>query len=277
MRIAGVELVDPRPIAGGDIARSFTARLVDGAVVFAKSLPDPPPDFFAAEARGLELLRIDAGPPVPAVHAVADDGLVLDWVEPGSPSRQAAQRFGHQLARLHASGGPNFGADRPGFVGTIRVDNTPAADWPTFFAERRLRPALAAASRSGSLAEPDASAISEIIDNLSDLGGPPEPAARIHGDLWAGNLLWADDGAVWLVDAAAAHHGHRETDLAMLALFGVPFHREILDAYDEVAPLAPGWQSRIPLHQIHPLLIHAALFGGGYGARAGAVATRLLG
>jgi fructosamine-3-kinase len=276
VRIAGVELLDPRPVGGGDIGRSFAARLADGSTVFAKSLPDSPPDFFTAEARGLALLRVDAGPPVPAVRAVAHDGLILDWVEPGSPSRQAAQRFGQQLARLHATSSSQFGAAEPGFVGTVRIDNAPAPDWPTFFAERRLRPAMAAARRAGSLDDADASAISEVIDNLGDLGGPPEPPALIHGDLWAGNLLWADSGEVWLVDAAAAHHGHRETDLAMLALFGAPFHREILAAYDAASPLATGWESRIPLHQLHPLLIHAVLFGGGYGARAGAAARRLL-
>jgi fructosamine-3-kinase len=277
MRIAGVELLDPRPVGGGDIGRSFAARLADGSAVFAKSLPDPPKDFFAAEARGLELLRVEAGPPVPAVRAVAPDGLILDWVQPGSPSPQAAQRFGQQLARLHGAGRSQFGAVDSGFVGTVRLDNTPAPDWPTFFAERRLRPALAAARRAGSLDDSDASVISEVIDNLHDLGGPSEPPALIHGDLWAGNLLWAEAGEVLLVDAAAAHHGHRETDLAMLALFGAPFHREILDAYDAASPLASGWQARVPLHQLHPLLIHALLFGGGYGARAGAAARTLLG
>jgi fructosamine-3-kinase len=276
MRIAGVELLDPRPVGGGDIGRSFSARLSDGTTVFAKSLPDPPADFFEAEARGLDLLRVDGGPPVPAVRAVAHDGLVLDWVAPGFPSQQAAHRFGQQLARLHAAGGSQFGADGPGFVGTVRLDNTPATDWPTFFAERRLLPVLAAARRVGSLDDSDALAISEVIENLRGLGGPPASPALIHGDLWAGNLLWSDTGQIWLVDAAAAHHGHRETDLAMLALFGAPFHREILDAYDAASPLDRGWQARIPLHQLHPLLIHAVLFGGGYGARAGAAARRLL-
>jgi fructosamine-3-kinase len=276
MRVAGLELLDPRPIGGGDIGRSYIARLADGVTVFAKSLTDPPTDFFAAEARGLDLLRVAAGPPVPAVRAVGPDGLVLDWVSPGSPSREAAQRFGEQLARLHATGGSSFGADRAGFVGTVRVDNASAPDWPTFFADRRLRPALAAARQAGSLDDSQAGMIEAVIDNLRDLGGPPEPPARIHGDLWGGNLLWADTDQVWVIDAAAAHHGHRETDLAMLALFGAPFLREILDAYEAVSPMAPGWQGRIPLHQLHPLLIHAVLFGGGYGARAVAAARSLL-
>jgi fructosamine-3-kinase len=276
VKVAGLELYDPRPVAGGDICRSFAARLADGSPVFAKTLSDPPTDFFEAEARGLDLLQVEGGPPVPSVRAVAPDGLVLDWIEPGSPDREAAGRFGEQLAWLHRCSAARFGAQAPGFVATVRLDNAPAADWPTFFGQRRLGPALAAARTRGAVRDSDAGVIQKAIDSLPGLAGPPEPPARVHGDLWAGNLLWADTGQVWLVDAAGAHHGHRETDLAMLELFGAPHHRDIVAAYDRVFPLAPGWQARIPLHQLHPLLIHAVLFGGGYGARAAAAARELL-
>ena len=92
---------------------------------------------------------------------------------------------------------------------------------------------------------------------------PVEPPARLHGDLWNGNVLWGAEGRAWLIDPAA-HGGHRETDLAMLALFGAPFLDRILAGYAEVAPLAVGWRDRVPLHQLHPLLVHACLFGAGY-------------
>jgi len=32
----------------------------------------------------------------------------------------------------------------------------------------------------------------------------------------------------------------------------------------------------LPLHQLHPLLVHARMFGGGYIARAGAAARAAL-
>jgi fructosamine-3-kinase len=95
---------------------------------------------------------------------------------------------------------------------------------------------------------------------------PTAEPARLHGDLWAGNVLWSANGPV-LVDPAA-HGGHRETDLAMLALFGLPHLGRVLAAYDEAWPLDEGWRDRVPLHQLHPLLVHAALFGGGYGRQA---------
>lgn len=110
---------------------------------------------------------------------------------------------------------------------------------------------------------------------LGDLLGAPEAPARLHGDLWSGNLLWQRDGPPLLVDPAA-RGGHRETDLAMLALFGAPHLPEIIAGYEAVSPLGAGWQDRVALHQVHPLLVHAALFGGGYGARAAAHARRYL-
>lgn len=108
---------------------------------------------------------------------------------------------------------------------------------------------------------------------LTSLAGPDEPPARLHGDLWSGNVVWGHDGAV-LVDPAA-HGGHRETDLAMLALFGLPHLQRLVDAYDEERPLADGWQDRQPLHQLFPVLVHAAMFGSAYGRRAGELARRL--
>jgi len=118
--------------------------------------------------------------------------------------------------------------------------------------------------------------VERLCERIGDVAGSPEPPARIHGDLWSGNVLWAADGRAWLVDTASAHGGHRETDLAMLMLFGAPHLDEIVAAYDDEWPLADGWRERVPLHQLHPLLVHAVMFGGSYTARAAATAERLL-
>ena len=226
--------------------------------VFVKTQPGATADFFAAEARGLDLLRVAGGPPLPAVQSLEADRIVLDRVAPGPASAEAAAEFGSRLATMHTTWLPRFGAASPGFVGPLPLDNNEADDWPTFYAERRLRPFLHGLD-AGMCA-----AVERVIIRLSELAGPEEPPARIHGDLWSGNLLWGADGQVWLVDAASAHGGHRETDLAMLALFGVPHLDTIVSSYQDVAPLADGWRDRIPLHQLHPLLVHAQLFGGHY-------------
>jgi fructosamine-3-kinase len=72
----------------------------------------------------------------------------------------------------------------------------------------------------------------------------------------------------------AAYCGHREMDLATLALFGLPQLERLVDAYQEAFPLTDGWEERLALHQLFPLLVHAALFGAGYGPRAARLAAR---
>jgi fructosamine-3-kinase len=140
--------------------------------------------------------------------------------------------------------------------------------------ERRIVPYLRKASDYGALSGADISLVEAVVARIEDLAGPAEPPGRIHGDLWSGNLLWSG-GRGWLIDPAA-HGGHRETDLAMLALFGAPHLDAILRAYTQTTPLADGWRDRVPLHQLHPLLVHACLFGGSYAGQVRAAARAAL-
>jgi fructosamine-3-kinase len=115
---------------------------------------------------------------------------------------------------------------------------------------------------AGTLGSADAGLVESAAARAGGLDGAAEPPSRIHGDCWSGNVLWSGE-AGWLIDPAA-HGGHRETDLAMLALFGAPYLDRILAGYQAQAPLAAGWQQRVPLHQLHPLLVHVCLFGAAY-------------
>ena len=126
----------------------------------------------------------------------------------------------------------------------------------------RLLPYARMARDAETLSAADVRLVETVCSHIGALAGPPEPPSRIHGDCWSGNVLWAD-GRGWLIDPAA-HGGHRETDLAMLRLFGAPHLDELLASYDEAAPPADGWRERIPLHQLHPLLVHVCLFGTAY-------------
>ncbi|HYB17507.1 MAG TPA: fructosamine kinase family protein [Streptosporangiaceae bacterium] len=218
---------------------------------------------FAAEANGLRWLAEAAAVPVPEVLAVGPSALVISMIPLQRSTPEAAFGFGADLARLHAAGADAFGAPWQGFIASLPLDNTPQpSGWPQWYAHRRLLPFLRRAVDAGALRPDDARQVEAVIDQIGSLAGPPEPPSRIHGDCWAGNVLWSG-GRGWLIDPAA-HGGHRETDLAMLALFGAPDLDRILVGYNDTVPLAAGWRSRIPLHQLHPLLVHACLFGASY-------------
>ncbi|MGN9812363.1 fructosamine kinase family protein [Micromonospora sp. BQ11] len=257
------------PVSGGDICAAARLTLDDGHSIFAKTWPETaarpvPEGFFATEAAGLRWLRVAGTVAVPEVVVALPGLLALEWVDPGEPSAEAAERFGRELAGMHRAGAPAFGAEWPGFIGALPADNTPhGGPWSSWFAERRLLPYLRMSIDNGALTGVESGAVEKVVARIGDVGGD-EPPARIHGDLWAGNLLWGDDDRVWLVDPAA-HGGHRETDLAQLALFGgVPHRDRIIAAYDEAWPLADGWRQRVALHQLHLMLVHTSLFGGAY-------------
>lgn len=261
----------------GPGVRHTTLR--DGREVVVKS---GAPGQAAVEAAGLRWLTVPGGPPLPEVLAHDDRWLVMTAVRTGQASAAGAERFGRELAALHAAGAQAFGAAPTvdGWIGTAPMHNVAAPHWPAWYAEHRVHAYL----RRADLTPSDAAAVDRVCERIDELAGPAEPPARLHGDLWSGNVLPGADGRLWLIDPAA-HGGHRETDLAMLALFGAPHRDRVVAAYDEAAPLAEGWRDRVPLHQLFPLLVHAVLFdndlaarrGGGYGARAGAAARAALG
>ena len=270
--LLGSAVVATAPIAGGDISNATRLRLSDGTTALMKTHPHAPPDFFEAEAKGLRWLAEAGGIQVPEVLGVDHECLILRWVEPGKNTADGAALFGRALAATHAAGAPTYGLDHDGYIGKLPLPNRPTDTWAEFYAVRRVLPYLKLGRDRGAVTDEDAAAVEALIPRLADLV-PEEPPARLHGDLWNGNVLWGLDGQPWVIDPAA-HGGHRESDLAMLSLFGLPHLPRVLDAYAEVAPLAEGWQDRVALHQLFPLLVHACLFGGGYGARAADAARR---
>ena len=259
-----------RRLGGGDINEAYRVTLADGREAFVKSRSEPAPGEYEAEAVGLAWLSEPGLVRTPGVLEVAGDYLALEWIGPGRLSEAGAEELGRVLAGTHAAGAQAFGAPpgapaETGF-GSLRLGNETAGDWPTFYAERRLLPLAAVAGERGSLSGRGVSLVERVCSRLAQLTGPAEPPARLHGDLWSGNVMADAGGRPWLIDPSA-YGGHREMDLAMLRLFGSPSER-IFDAYEELAPLAEGWQERVGLCQLAPLLVHAALFGGSYGAAA---------
>jgi fructosamine-3-kinase len=240
------------------------------------------------EAAGLRWLADAAargGVPVVEPVAVSEDAIELQRLSAAAPTPLAAEGFGRRLAATHASGAARHGCppgdwSGDGYIGPLPLPHhhDPAGPWPwgRFFAELRIAPYARSARDAGALGAAEVGLLDRICARLhhgaEELTGPAEPPSRLHGDLWSGNVIWTPSGAV-LIDPAA-HGGHRESDLAMLALFGLPHLDRVLAAYDEQRPLAGGWRHRQPLHQLFPLLVHTVLFGGGYAGQAVAAARR---
>ncbi len=258
----------------------YQLELGDGRTAFAKAGAASDAAGFAAAAASLRWLAGAGAVAVPEVLGEAESVLVLAWVPQGGADATAAARFGRELAALHLAGAGSFGAPWPGVIAGLPLPNGPdlpgaaGGGWARWYAAARVLPYLRMARDAGTLSARQASVIEAAAERAPAVAGPPEPPARLHGDLWSGNLLWSS-GRCWLVDPAA-HGGHRETDLAMLALFGAPYLAEIIAGYAEAAPLADGWRDRVPLHQLHPLLVHACLFGAGYAAAAVSAAQAVL-
>jgi fructosamine-3-kinase len=254
-----------RGLSGGDINEAHQVTLADGRVLFVKTNASAPPSMFPAEARGLAWLdaaRALRVPRVLAVSAAAPHFLALELIEPAPRRADFDEALGRGLAALHRFGAPGFGLDHDNFIGRLPQANTPAPTWAAFYRDRRIEPQLRLAQDAG-LASPsmrrDGARLLALIDELV---GPPEPPARLHGDLWGGNLIADDRGAPCLIDPAV-HGGHREVDLAMMRLFG-GFGPRVFAAYDEAFPLGTGHADRVPLYQLYYLLVHVNLFGGSY-------------
>lgn len=250
--------------------------------LFSKTDPQAHADFFAAEAAGLAWLR-DAGATVVDVVDVGPTRIDLARLTSSSPTVGAARRFGSELAVMHDAGARRFGCPPDRFDGQMFIGSRPMSSveydsWGEFYAAERVLPFLRVAVKAGNISARDAADVERVCaavgDGAFDDGDPP---SRIHGDLWSGNVVWTHGGAV-MIDPAA-HGGHRETDLAMLALFGLPLLPEVLQGYCATGAPRDGWEERVPLHQLHPLAVHAAGHGPSYGSelhRAARAVERLL-
>jgi len=287
--VLGSAVTGLRRVAGGDLNDAYVVRLADNRVVFVKTSADAAPGSYTAEAAGLRWIASAAGAPaVPEVLAVVDPPardreprmLALSWIDPGHLSRAGAETLGQGLAALHRAGAPGYCVAPPDApaglrIGPLALPAGSAATWAEAYGTLRLRPLAHRAAFSGALTRDGLAAVERVCERLPELAGPAEPPARLHGDLWAGNVLANTDGVPYLIDPAA-YGGHREMDLAMLRLFGGPGER-CFSAYSEVFPLADGHHERVELWQLFPLLVHAVLFGAGYGERVTTIAHRYAG
>jgi fructosamine-3-kinase len=262
----GRRVVEANRVGGGCINEGWRVELADGTSAFVKTRPTVSPDEYENEAAALRWLAEPGAVNVPRVLGVSERVLALEWIDEGRLGERGAEQLGRGLAELHAAGAESFGGPKPLRIRELEIPNTPSEDWPSFYAENRLLALIDAVDAK------TRQTVELVAERMSALAGPTERPARLHGDLWGGNVIADKEGEPWLIDPIA-YGGHREVDLAMLRLFGAPSPR-ILDAYAEAAPLPDGHEQRVGLWQLFPLLVHAALFGGHYGAQVESTARR---
>jgi fructosamine-3-kinase len=263
----GARVAGARPLSGGDINEAFEVRLADGREIFVKCNVSAPNDMFVAEARGLAWLGDAKALRVPTVLAASGANdltpfLALELIRPKARGDNFDERLGRGLAALHRHGAPAFGLDHDNYIGRLPQKNTLAVTWAEFYRVRRLGPQLKAAADAGLAPARLRRDFERLFGQLESLCGPVEPPARLHGDLWGGNMITDDLGEPCLIDPAV-YGGHREIDLAMMKLFG-GFGARVFAAYAEAFPLADGARARVALYQLYPLMVHLNLFGASY-------------
>jgi len=232
------------------------------------------PGMLVNEAGGLNALRKSElyVPQVKGYGTVnGKQYLLLEWLEKGIGSEELWESFGARLARMHQAKQDFFGWKEDNYIGTLPQPNSISSSWPAFYASCRIMPLIKRLYDNGSCSRTVVTAAEKLCLRMPKLF-PEENPSLLHGDLWSGNYIVTTKGSAAIFDPAV-YCGHREMDIGMSLLFG-GFDARFYHAYNACYPLEHGWQQRIHLTQLYPLLVHAVLFGGSYLQRAAAIINK---
>ena len=269
------EMYSSIPLSGGDINSAYKLNTSEGVFCVKINSRYTFPGMFEKEALGLKLLSEHSEFTVPNAITTGTfqdkTFLLLTFIESASRNSNFWGAFGEQLAAMHRQSHESFGLDYGNYIGSLHQENTPMKTWSEFYAQQRLLPQAKLAFDRGTVDNPFVKSMEALCAKLQEIF-PTEPPALLHGDLWSGNYMVDDKGAPALIDPAV-YYGHREMDLAMMQLFG-GFDRSVFDIYDATYPLETGWNHRVDLCQLYPILVHVNLFGGSYIAQAKRIMQR---
>ncbi|HHN47367.1 MAG TPA: ketosamine-3-kinase [Bacteroidales bacterium] len=262
-------------VSGGDINRAFRVRTQYSSYFIKYNDANRYPGMFRAEAKGLDILGKPGLLRVPKVLGTSETGkyswLLLEFIEQGRSGKNFWEDFGTSLAQLHRISSDDFGLDHNNYIGSLPQSNRQHKSWSGFFIEERLQRQLEIARNKGLV---DKSLVRHFENLYKAVPGifPSEPPSLIHGDLWSGNFMCDENGRACLIDPAV-YYGFREMDIAMSRLFG-GFSGSFYTAYQETYPMAPGWNDRLEICNLYPLMVHLNLFGSGYLGSVKAIAGR---
>jgi protein-ribulosamine 3-kinase len=260
-----VSLVDFKSLGGGCINHGGKLKTSSGDFFLKWNDARKYPGMFDAEAKGLRLLKQHSKIHIPEIlgwfEETSFQGILLEFVESKGKSQLYWFELGSQLAVLHKNSSEVFGLSHPNYIGSLRQFNNISSSWITFFVEQRLEVQLNLALNAGHFDRSITKSFQNLYQQLPSIF-PNEKPALLHGDLWSGNVITNNEGKPCLIDPAV-YYGHREAELSFTQLFG-GFGDEFYRSYDEAYPLAPGFDKRVDIYNLYPLLVHMNLFGGGY-------------
>jgi protein-ribulosamine 3-kinase len=251
-------------VGGGDI--NHAAKVTTKTdVFFIKWNQFPNIDMFELEAKGLDLLSrtkcIDVVKPLGFGQSENKNFLILEYLETGRQGKYFWEDFGQKLAKMHQCSQPQFGLDYNNYIGRLEQVNQPYDGWTDFFIEQRIMPMVAGAREKGVISWSLVQQFESLYQKLEELI-PEEKPSLLHGDLWGGNFMRGPNHQAWLIDPAV-YYGHREMEIAFTQLFG-GFEQRFYNSYQEAFPLSPGFDHRVDIHNLYPLLVHVNLFGSSY-------------
>jgi fructosamine-3-kinase len=256
-----------QPVSGGCI-NNATKIITNYGNFFLKWNINASEKMFETEVKGLELLRKSKTIYIPQLIAHDHNYLMMEFIEKEPPSNILWEEFGRDLSELHKVSNINFGLDHNNFIGSLSQDNKQQLRWSDFFINQRIIPQLSMGDFSPDFIR-DFDKLFLKIDALF----LDEPSSLLHGDLWNGNFIFLNNKTA-LIDPAV-YFGSREMDIAMSKLFG-GFHDQFYSSYNENYPLSEGWQERIDICNLYPLLVHVNLFGGGYYSQVKTILNRFI-
>ncbi len=262
-------------VTGGDINRAYKIQHKKNTFFLKVNDANAYPLMFEREADGLAALRNNSDCIIPNVLKTGVvDGLqflLLEWIERGAPAKNYHSSLGKSLAAMHLQTAEQAGWAVDNYIGSLPQRNSFTNDWCSFYASHRIAPMLKLLTEKGAFGNKEQQYAERLYSQLPQYF-PNEKPAFLHGDLWGGNHFPNENGLPVLIDPAV-YYGHREMDIGMTALFG-GFDRAFYEAYNYYYPLESGWQQRLQLTQLYPLLVHAVLFGGHYVSQSASILAK---
>ncbi|NNG26636.1 MAG: phosphotransferase [Ignavibacteriaceae bacterium] len=259
------------PLSGGCISNAYKLTLNDKQEFFLKYNPSVSDKMFITESHGLQELNKSGAIRVPEVILYDDDFILLELIQQGNKSKNFFSDFGRSFALMHKYSSEKYGFYENNFIGSNEQKNIPLSsekdNWTSFYFNKRILFQLELAEKLGNATSELKKGIGKLEEKIEEIiRSCDEKPSLLHGDLWGGNYMVAENGNACLIDPAV-YYGHREADLGMTKLFG-GFSSQFYEAYNETYPLEDGYEYRENIYKLYHVLNHLNLFGGGYYSQA---------